>query len=497
MNSLKQYSFYTILLPLLLCCGIVTAQVHPANGDSVHYRLTGFEVPAHLTATQYILHIGTDKELKKPLQSITSTTQRIIATLPWYDTTYYWRVEYKKKRKTVGYTDVYRLTTLPNPWGDTVFFNMEILQPPKAHKDMLIFLGSTRSLYSLSGEHLWFLPAIKGITDNRYPIRDLKLTNRNTITFLSDLFACEIDYDGNLLWQAPNNGKISGEKTELIHHEFTRLENGHYMIAGNKPVKRQLPDNVSDLFRYDRSVTTENGKYYTMLEAGTLIEYDTAGNIVWTWICADHLADEDIFTPMKDSTLFTGTHLNGFYFDQKNNIIYASFRDISRVMKISYPSGEVLAHYGSNYPHGQRIKGDGLFYGQHAARLDSNGHLYLFNNNAINREAYDSTRPTASTIVVMKEPENNTDDPAKLWEFSCDIDTMAKAYGHRGGIAYELNNGDFLVCMGDAARLFIVSREKKLLWNAIMHLMFTNKIFAPPPYRVSPVEDVRGMLYRQ
>lgn len=487
------------LILFLFATTTTTARVHPAHKASVHYRLAGFEVDAVKGVATYELEVFDANDTTRPLISIRNNSHKIIATLPSFGRDYLWRMNYLKGMEITGRTPMYQLNVKSNPYADTVAMQFNIIQPATAHKDLLVFTDCNRSLYNLNGESLWFVPDIPGLSADRNAIRDIKLTDRNTITMISNKYACEIDYDGNVLWKAPNNGKVSGDKDEHYHHEFTRLANGHYMISGNKTVARKLPPFAAKKFATAKGVYKKDDSYYTNLEAGTLIEYDSAGNIVWQWLCSDHFTDKDLFTPQSDGTMLTATHLNGFYKDEANKVIYISYRDVSRVMKIAYPSGKVLAQYGSGYAGEGKVKGDGMFRGQHACRKLSDGHLVLFNNNTFIRTQKDSTAPAVSSVVIFKEPAKAGGNPELVWKYNCDIDTKASAYAYTGGIAYELSNTDLLVCAGDASRFFIVSRGKEVLWNAYITTGNMSQVLIAKPYRISPVEADRisGLLYRQ
>ncbi|MCB0697436.1 MAG: aryl-sulfate sulfotransferase [Chitinophagaceae bacterium] len=497
-----------VYICLILSCILYTsaqAQVWPRNRDSLHYRLIGFSVPQHEKATTYTLQVFPYAEDSRtilastPLLQQDDTGNHIIATVPEFGKSYCWRVLYKKrKHKYIDSTGIFFFTVRSNPYSDTNITKLRILTPASdAHKDLMVFNDNSRTLYNMQGEALWFLPDIPGISNNNYKIRDLKLTPQNTITFLSaDIYACEIDYNGHMLWQAPDDGKVSGENMEHYHHELTRLGNGHYMMAGNKTMPRKLPEYVSRHTSSERKIYAGEDGYYIDTEAGTLIEYDSAGNVVWSWVSGEHFNDSDLFTPLPDGSLFTDTHLNGFFFNEADSVIYASFRDVSRIVKISYPSGKVINSYGSGYSHNPGVHGDSLFYGQHACRINNEGNLYLFNNN-YSRRTWVGKKPR-SHIVILKEPQGDSTEPQLLWSFNCDIDSFASGHSTRGGNVYELRNGDILVCMGAPNRYFIVNRNKQVVWNALLELRRTPHRLITPAYRMSPLytDQLPGLLYR-
>ncbi|MCB0696378.1 MAG: aryl-sulfate sulfotransferase, partial [Chitinophagaceae bacterium] len=218
---------------------------------------------------------------------------------------------------------------------------------------------------------------------------------------------------------------------------------------------------------------------------GTVVEYNSQQQIVWTWNSCDYLHAGD-----------PQTHFNAFYFDEDKNVFYTSYRNISLVVKAAYPSGEVLARYAAAV--NGTPWGNGMFYSQHNCSINSNGDLCLFNNNfnmLSTDPKYNDNR--VSSVIVFHEPATKTDSLKKLWEFSCDIDTFAPAITSGGGSMYELDSGDYLVCMGLSNRDFIVSNDKKILWNVLTET-YSCEWKPLAGYRVCPVrkKDLRKLLFR-
>jgi hypothetical protein len=71
--------------------------------------------------------------------------------------------------------------------------------------------------------------------------------------------------------------------------------------------------------------------------------------------------------------------------------------------------------------------------------------------------------------MVLKEPQPGKDTIEKVWEFECPMDEPGppqKGFFAFGGGVSELPDGAFFVCMGGLyGKLFIVNREKKILWS--------------------------------
>lgn len=446
------------------------AQVYPADGDTINYRLVGFEVPEKKGVTDYKLEVWqvfiTDagSKIEEAFFKNESKTSIILTMLPAFCKNYQWRVKYLKKGIAVDSTQWYDFSVTCSRYTDTAKNRLRVINNKLDNQDFYIFIDATRTLNDKYGNPIWYLPDIPGILDDATGVRDLEMTPYNTITFITRTHACEIDYDGNLLWMAPTKGSVSGESTENYHHEFTRLKNGNYMVASSKIMLREVPPNVP-LPTGNRNAVMQDGKLFRKIPFGTIIEYDSAGKVVWSWISGEHLTDEDMFTPIRKAIPYS-THMNAFYFDERNKVIYTSHRDINRIMKIAYPSGHVLANYGQAYPPTQKVYGDGLFYGQHTCRLSKTGELYLFNNN---NNVQDSSAQKISSVVFLKEPIANNDSLIKTWEFHCDIDSLFNPFTSGGGGVLELTTGDILVCTGSGHN-FIVSKSKKILWDAALEL---------------------------
>lgn len=459
------------------CFAYKTAgQVHPVDGDTVNYRMVGFEVPEKKNATEYVLevyetYIKDDNTVHtRFLFEQKSTNSKIVTTVPEFGKSYKWRVKYFIKNNLVDSTGYYLLSTGKGQYTDTAKYHMRVLKNELAGQDYYIFVDGTKTLYNMKGEAIWYLPDIPGVVNENSIIRDLEVTPFNTITFLTSKDACEIDYDGNILWKAPNDGKFSQDSIEYYHHEFARLSNGNYMVAGSKLVEREIPAGIK-IPASESSYIVRQGKNYKKILAATLLEYDKAGMLVWSWLSDKYFSDADLFTPVMDGKgLRSNTHMNAFFFNETEGTIYTSHRNINRIVKIQYPSGNVLAQYGEAYNKQIKISGDGMFYGQHNCRVSKDGYMYLFNNNNI---IGDSAR-NVSSVAFFKEPVKSIDTLKKIWEFQNDFDSVTDGITVGGGGVFELNTGNVLVCMAKC-RNYIVSRSNKILWDSIIERCDENK----------------------
>lgn len=494
-----------LLLVAILYVNITNAQVTPAEDAMLNYRMIGFSVPVQKAAKTYTFEVSATPAAdvnvfeKGIMLKKESAENRTVLTVPDFDRKYGWRVTYKDKTgKVLNRSKIYMFATGTCDYLNAERYKLDIYDRSEEHKDLLVILDHSSIMYNMNGEAVWFLPEVPGVFQRDKRTRDLKPTADGTFTVLNDFGAFEFDYDGNVLWKAPDNGKISGDTFERYHHEFTKLSNGHYLVAGYEKIYLPIPPDKFDYtkIQIDETVKKDGGKLLKRIDCGTIIEYDKDGNIVWSWKSSMYFKEEDFFSnAFPDGTPNTNTHLNAVYFDETRNCLYASFRDISTILKIKYPSGEVVRSYGKPIAR-QR---DGMervpFRAQHSCRISKDGLLYLFNNNTAR------TRDVVSNISFYEEPETTGGSLKKVWEYKCDMDTFAAPGSASGGSVYMLADSTVLGCMGIEGRVFLVKYDKTLLWNAVPRYKNDLGIWEVlPQYRASMIEhdtDITKYIFKK
>lgn len=457
-------------LLLLLCTSMhCEAQVFPREHGLLNYRIIGFSFPQIPKANRYEIEIAegdyniVDSFNKHITHREESDSFRKIIEVPQWGKAYTWRVVYKSGGKKEG-TVLYHFSTDVNDRVNTNKMRIRILQQSTStYSNNYVFMESGGVLYDMKGNPIWYVPDTNGY--NHF-IVDGKFTKDGTITFLNKT-GYEINYDGDVLWKAPNDGTVNGDKVngENYHHEFTKLSNGHYMALGMEVLLCKLitKKHSSYVFVYDGKPGTEKSGY-TQGRFGTLIEYDKDGKAVWNWKSSKYLigSDFDYYEANVDTLKRFDPHPNAFFFDEKNHCIYYGSRNLNRIVKIDYPSGEILATYGANYKPGEKEVGAGLFCNQHNINRSQEGYLYYFNNNScMNRDSLPS-------IVMIQEPTFATQDIKKVWEYTCTADGTFKGNFGSGGNVIELPNRTLFVCMGsEYSKTFIIDREKNILWSVL------------------------------
>lgn len=440
----------------------VTGQVFPGEGDTLNYRLTGFLFGNEQRANDYRLEIAAGRHMSQKLfkqhviKTVSSPERRVVATLPAFGYEYTWRVVYTNIAGQEKVSSLHHFSVGYCSEIDTTKMRIRIVRQADSYKDAYVFFDGNRVLYDMDGNPIWYLPGFK---DPNATLRDLKISPWGTITCLLGEDILEVDYNGKVLWKGPNDGKVGMDITEHYHHEFTRLKSGHYMVLGDElPLAKQK-------VRLEKSWNTDSVLHD--ISFGTVIEYDEQGKLIWYWRSSDYFLSSDIvfFNRQAFNRLTADVvHENAFYFDESDSAIYISFRHISRILKIKYPSGVVLNTYGEVYRKDVPAKGSGIFCGQHSCRRSSDGYLYFFNNGC--------NSAMAPKVTIVEEGKEGSNNLTVKWEYSCTTEGFSPNHKVSWfpiyGSVKELPDSSFLVCSGsDFSKVFIVDRRKTELWSAI------------------------------
>ena len=163
-------------------------------------------------------------------------------------------------------------------------------------------------------------------------------------------------------------------------------------------------------------------------------------------------------------------------------------------------------YMGEIFKPGVPEKGNHMFCGQHSCRVTHDGYLYVFNNNDCNMPDYPS-------IVMMQQPVSEKDTLKKIWEYTCapeemntesqldktykpSVKTDMPSLRRAGGNVMELPDGSIFASLCfPYANVFIVNRDKKILWNAIAEEWHAgeNKWMPKSQYRASIITDPKDL----
>jgi hypothetical protein len=253
---------------LLLIAYVSEAQIMPKEGSVLNYRLAGFSSPE---AGNNVIEVADgnyyseDSFKKNIVKTFHCNGGKIIGEVPFWGRNYTWRARMPAMAKSA----FHHFSTGYIPELDSNHIRLRIIKPALKYKDTYVFLDGNRVLYDMKGHPVWYLPNISGLVAAHITIRDLKLTCKGTITFIAGSTTngkiCEVNYNGDILWKGPDKGVVSKDDQENYHHQFTRLDNGHYMVLGSEQFSFHVPaspDSPAVVFYNDTARQYRSDKNY-------------------------------------------------------------------------------------------------------------------------------------------------------------------------------------------------------------------------------------------
>lgn len=462
-------------LALLMSYTDGIAQVNPIPGSKLNYTSVLFTFPPVEQAESYQIQISESPEFVQVQIIDCEVHAKIISSLA-FGRTYYWRyVGLNVDKKLLNWSEIYQFSVgFSELVDDSLYRYRGRKKDRKSVSPGVLFLDYGRVVINRGGRAIWYLPEFPFLKSSQL-VRDLKLTNEGTITALLDSTACEFDLNGNILWKAPDDGKVNGENREHYHHDFKKLSNGNYMVLGLDYVFRKIPGTLDSV----------------NVEFGTIIEYDKDGNVVWSWNSKDYFSDEDLFRRRRSNGDFdTNTHMNAFSIDGPH--ILAGFRDISRIIVIDKISGRVINSYGDKGNSEAKNGAAGFFRRQHDGVVLKDGNIAAINNDSVMDPAI------ISSMVVFTPLSKKNPDSRKILEFKFDFDTLTNGKSARMGNLQEMENSNILINMGAINRCVEISRSGEVLWDMFMEKFDTihNQWRPFPQYRINYAEGLYPYVFR-
>jgi len=402
------------------------------------------EVPG---ATSYIISIFPPDDRQPFLMEVKNRSLACIVSNLEFGHSYKWHYEAYKKKKLIFKSRDYTFSIRSYYLIDTSLFRSKIeISKKVALNNDLIFLDYPGIAINRQGTPVWFYPFVSPNGMSAPNFRNMRMTNDGNITFQDNTDCYEVNIKGELLWKAPNDGKVSGSATEFYHHDFRKLDDGTYLTSSYKF--------VSEANYYNPSIISK-------VRYNTLVQYDASGKVVWYWNEKDHIAKSFIFQGYAaDATDVEGTHLNGFDYSAEEDAIVMSFRNNSNIIKIDKKTGNViynLAEYGDQ----SGKQKDPWFARQHGPVILPGHRLLVYNNNVKDT----ITGGSYPKVLIIKEPLNGN-NASIAWEYECRSIRFPKGIIGKEGYAAPLPNGDILVCMGGANYSFEVTPAKEVVWQS-------------------------------
>ncbi len=217
----------------------------------------------------------------------------------------------------------------------------------------------------------------------------------------------------------------NGYTTDI--HELRLLPNGHALLIGR------------DTRTMDLSKTISGGSTHASVIGNVIQELDKNKNVVFQWLCWDHLDITDSYYDLTQSTI-DFTHANSIDIDDDGNLI-VSFRNLQEIDKIDRETGNIIWRFGGKKSQFKLLNDSLGFSWQHAARKLTNGNIILFDNGCKRQPALMSF---SRAVEYKLNTQSNTAE--MVWQFRNTPDIYSIGLGY----AQRLNNGNTLIGWGAA-----------------------------------------------
>jgi len=283
----------------------------------------------------------------------------------------------------------------------------------------------------------------------------------------------ETNFYNQIIWMTP-------EGTEIDAHEIKQIPNNNYMGITTEYQLGPIPLGPWTETYQDLGYIADGDTNEFVWRGTQITEWDNQTNMeVWNWNPFEYfdMADFDSiegrwWSPINGShygMIFDWNHTNAFHFDESENMIYVSNRNLSRISKISYPSKDLVWSLGppSIYGYGDdNICTDLLFSCQHHIQMLENGDLLFFDNGKLSELFLSDPYPTTRIrrIRVLEDLTCET-----IWQY----DLPQELYGHSWGSAQLLENGHYFLYThgsgyenGSICTLMEISPDQNLVWKA-------------------------------
>jgi Arylsulfotransferase (ASST) len=431
------------LLLFTVTCARLQAAVQPVNNAVLNYTQVMFEFEEQEGADRYMLSLYQNAgDIHRNIK--TGSLACLVREGLEFGQRYYWYFTAFKNDKTVFKSSTFSFSIAENFLIDATQFRYNVLQQKTgAYQDNIIFIDYLGVAIDRRGRPVWYMPYDSAEYLKAPEYRNLQMTHTGTFTFLKGDQCWEKDRSGYTVWRAPDDGIVSGDKKEHYHHDFEKLKDGSYMACSYQ---------FADMPCFFDTAATCRVRY------NTVIEYK-ADKVQWQWNERDHTSSEALFRLAgPDISDIAGTHMNGFSFDRKNKTAVFSFRNNNALLWVNTQNGKVIHRLQGD----DSLKSGIQFTGQHSPVLLANGDLLVYNNNGGGGRKSGGVR--FPKILILKAPGSNK--PAqKIWEYECRMNEYPDGLEGKEGYAGMLPNGNVLVCVGGANKIFEVTRGKKIVWE--------------------------------
>ena len=458
-----------ILILILIFSFSFADLLKPIDSATLNQTHIKFEWEQEPNATFYVLDLADDSNIDQNCiicdHYIGESLIYIEKELIEWNTTYHWKV--------IAYTNDGQSNLIgtssfntSNPIG-----NVETILHSDTNQDGVTIFGSFLDYYTAvideNGNEIWNSGDQDLVFYNTDQYGRFFGTEYLGSQVANTYPGLKFSFEDGVQWQDPGD--------EYSHHDIFQLPNGNYIGLVTSSQMGPIPlGSWTALFQFFGYAA--DGETIEFQWVGDkIIEWDaTTKEEVWSWNTFDYfdMNDYDILGgEWNDAAVdiaggFDWTHANAMWFDEDDSAIYLSSRNLNRITKIDYPSGEIIWNLGHELGSGDIDCGQDIgFSYQHSLTKLQNGNILIFDNGVLSVDLLDTEEPTSRSIEIQID-ENNNGCIAELgWEY------ILPFYGDEAGNTQKLENGNYLATtIGGGGRSFEVNQNRDKVWEADYNL---------------------------
>ena len=449
------------------------ALINPIHNSNLNYVHVLFEWEQEPDAVSYNFQLSTSENFNNDniiLEHNETSTIFIEKNLIDWENTYFWRVQPIYLDGTIGsFSNINLFTTNENKFNITTIQNDEIIN------EGLIAFSAWDSyesgIFDYNGKEVWNdgdLDVNLIYYDNYGRMYGFKEINNNHYP---------VYYNHNDIFWINNNQNIS-----FNAHEIYPLPNGNLLCSQN--FITQGPIYVGNWTPFFQSIGyVADGivnEFPWLVQKIIEIDYETK-EVVWEWNPLDHINmnDYDQYTMWNialNAGFYDWTHFNSLDFDSEDSSIYLSFRSLSSIVKIDYPTGNKIWTIGPPYPHiqsgNENICSNLEFSFQHNIQRLNNGSFLLFDNGNLSSLMFENQN-NISRIIEFEIDSNN--ECESIFEYSLASELFSPGMGS----VQKLFNNNYIIntispSSGINGTVLEITSDKEEIFRANLNLNSPN-----------------------
>jgi len=438
---------FKILLLIFFNLSILNANIFiPQNNSNLNYRQIEFSWPQIPNSNNYKITIN---NINSDFSLLIDSDSNILIfngnNLEWGES-YSWQVcgYYDYNLKECHSEKYFNINSLPLLEGNDMIpaiIEVQYLDTNQVNNDLAIISGyfqtaSCGIALDKEGSILWF---------SQHKQNFGFLPNGNFIS-RGETGLRELDINGNILFQSDDLG---------FHHHMSKTNHGTYFGLINSYEVHDCPEGLCSLFDL---ISNPNGIIW---KGDKILELNSNGEIIWEWNTFDYIDVENYnshyfnLQPWNDY-MVDWTHSNEVFYNENDNAVYLSIRNLNTITKIDYDSKEVIWHLGDIDTFGDNsfFNSYPTFNHQHSPKILDNNHLLLFNNGTYN----------IPQVSSCQEYSINGNSLESIWEYILPDSLYTGARGE----CQRLDNGNTFIATGKSSNCLIINQYDDIVWHVVV-----------------------------